>query len=210
MIAPARLLNAALRPVPVWLVYLAGALPAVWLGWLLMTGGLGVDPAKRLEHALGLHALQFLIAGLAITPLRRLTGVNLLRWRRALGLIGFSYVVLHLLVWLVLDLQLRWAEIGADILKRPYVTVGMAAFALLIPLAWTSRDSSIRRIGIRRWSRLHLLVYPAVLAGALHHVLLVKSWPLEPMLYLLAVLLLLGLRLFWWLGRFRRSAQATG
>ncbi|MFN3644698.1 MAG: protein-methionine-sulfoxide reductase heme-binding subunit MsrQ [Gemmobacter sp.] len=194
-------INGALRPVPQWALYLAGAAPAAILVVQLFTGGLGVDPVKALEHALGLYALQFLIAGLAITPLRRLTGINLVRWRRALGLIGFGYVALHLAVWVTLDLQFRWGEIGADIVKRPYITVGMLGFALLVPLAWTSSDGAIRRLGGAAWRRLHWLVYPAVLAGAIHYVWLVKAWPIEPILYLGTVLALLGLRVWWWARR---------
>ncbi|MFN6976873.1 MAG: protein-methionine-sulfoxide reductase heme-binding subunit MsrQ [Gemmobacter sp.] len=194
-------INGALRPVPQWVLYGAGAVPAAVLVAQLFGGGLGADPVKALEHALGLYALQFLIAGLAVTPLRRLTGINLVRWRRALGLIGFGYVVLHLAVWVALDLQFRWGEIGADIVKRPYITVGMFGFALLVPLAWTSSDGAIRRMGGAAWRRLHWLVYPAVLAGAVHYVWLVKAWPIEPILYLGAVLALLGLRVWWWARR---------
>ena len=191
-------INGALRPVPTWVVYAAGAVPAVLLTVALFTGGLGVDPVKRLERDLGLYALQFLIAGLCITPLRRFTGVNLLRWRRAVGLLAFAYAALHVLVWVTLDLQFRWAEIGADIVKRPYITVGMAGFLMLLPLALTSTDGAIRRMGAAAWRRLHQLVYPAALAGAAHYVWLVKSWPIEPILYLLAVLALVGLRVLWW------------
>jgi sulfoxide reductase heme-binding subunit YedZ len=201
-------INGALRPVPTWVVYAAGAVPAVLLTVGLFTGGLGVDPVKRLERDLGLYALQFLILGLCITPLRRFTGVNLLRWRRAVGLLAFAYAALHVLVWVALDLQFRWAEIGADIVKRPYITVGMAGFLMLVPLALTSTDGAIRRMGAAAWRRLHRLVYPAALAGAAHYVWLVKSWPIEPILYLLAVLALVGLRVLWW-SRSPTSRQAA-
>jgi sulfoxide reductase heme-binding subunit YedZ len=194
-------INGALRPVPTWVLYLVGALPAVALLVRLFTGGLGVDPVRALEQATGLYGLQFVIAVLCITPLRRWTGVNLLRWRRALGLLGFFYVVLHLAIWAALDLQFRWGEIGADILKRPYITVGMTGFLLLVPLALTSTDSAIRRMGAAAWRQLHLLVHPAALAGAIHYVWLVKSWPIEPILYLVAVAALVGLRVLWWVRR---------
>lgn len=197
MTAAARV-NGALRGVPPAAIYLLGALPALWLVTRGLTGGLGPDPVKALEHALGLHALQFLIAGLCITPLRRLTGVSLLRYRRALGLLGFAYVLLHFAVWLGLDLQLRWSEIGRDIVKRPYVTIGMLGLVLLLPLAATSSDSALRRMGAVAWRRLHLLTYPAVLAGALHYVMLVKAWPREPLVYLGLVLALLAIRVVWW------------
>ena len=133
------------------------------------------------------------IAGLAITPLRRHLGINLLRFRRAVGLLAFTYVGLHLAVWLVLDVQ-DAARIWADIVKRPYVTVGVTAFLLMIPLAVTSNDLSVRRLG-SRWRRLHRLVYPAAVLGAVHFIWLSKGLQIEPLLYLAAILLLLALRL---------------
>ncbi|NIZ15426.1 protein-methionine-sulfoxide reductase heme-binding subunit MsrQ [Phaeobacter sp. HF9A] len=185
--------NSALRRIPSWLVYLCGAIPAVWLMSQALTGGLGVDPVKSLEHRYGELALQFFVASLAVTPLRRHVGLNLLKHRRALGLLCFAYVVCHLLVWLVLDVQIP-SQILADILKRPYITIGMAAFALLIPLAITSNAASIRRLGAN-WRRLHRLAYPAALLAAVHYVLLVKGFQIEPLLYLGGIILLLLLRL---------------
>lgn len=187
--------NAGLRPVPPWVLYVLGAVPAVWLVWQAATGGLGVDPVKTLEREVGLIGLQLIVAGLAVTPLRRFTGVNLIRFRRALGVLAFAYVALHLAIWVTLDLQFRWAEIGADIVKRPYILVGMAGFVLLLPLGLTSNDWSVRRLGALRWRRLHWLVYPAAVAGAVHFLWLVKAWPVEPMLYLGAIVLLLALRM---------------
>jgi sulfoxide reductase heme-binding subunit YedZ len=189
--------NGTLRRVPVWLVYALGAMPALWLLWLIISNGLGFDPVKELEHRLGKLGLQFIVAGLAITPLRKLTGISLLRFRRAVGLLAFGYVALHLSVWLLLDIQLRWAEIGKDIVKRPYITVGMLGFAALVPLALTSNDLALRKMGARAWQRLHRLVYFAALAGAVHYVLVVKAWPPEPLVYLGVVAGLLALRLRW-------------
>lgn len=186
-------INRGCRRVPPWLLYVLGALPAVWFLYLGLTGGLGAEPIKALEQALGEVALQLLVAVLAITPLRRFAGINLLRFRRAIGLLMFFYVAAHLLVWLFLDVQ-RPAEIWKDIVKRPYVTIGFTAFLLLVPLAVTSNDLSLRRLG-RRWRRLHLLVYPAAVLAALHFVWLVKGFQMEPLLYLAAVLALLALRL---------------
>lgn len=185
--------NSALRRIPVWLVYLAGMAPAPWLVWLGATGGLGVEPIQALEHRLGELALQVLIAGLAVTPLRRWTGLNLIRFRRAIGLIAFYYVTCHLLVWLLLDVQIL-ALIWADILKRPYITVGMFAFVMLVPLALTSNNWSVRRLGVR-WRLLHRLVYVAAILGALHFVMLAKGFQIEPLIYLGVVLGLLILRL---------------
>jgi len=197
-------INATLRRVPTWPVWIAGFVPAVWLTWLLFTGGLGVDPVAVYERELGLIALQFLLAGLCVTPLMRLTGINLIRFRRLLGVTGFIYAALHLLVWVVLDKQFFWAEMGKDLLKRPFIMVGMAAFLLLVPLALTSTDGAIRRIGASAWRRLHLLTYPAAILGAAHYLLVVKSWPIEPILYLGAAIGLVALRLTW-----LRRAQAS-
>jgi sulfoxide reductase heme-binding subunit YedZ len=186
-------LNTAARRIPTWIVYAGLSLPAPWLFWQGLTGGLGVEPIKALEHEYGLLALQLLIAGLFVTPLRRFAGVNLLRFRRALGLMAFFYLCCHLLVWLVLDVQIL-AQVWADILKRPYITVGMAGFLLLVPLALTSTDRAIRRMGVR-WRQLHWLVYPAVLLGGLHFVMLRKGWQLEPLVYLALIAILLIPRL---------------
>jgi sulfoxide reductase heme-binding subunit YedZ len=186
-------LNATLRRVPEWAVYSAGVVPSIWLFWLALTGGLGVEPIEALEHRLGEIALQLLIAGLAVTPLRRHLGLNLLKFRRAIGLLAFYYVALHLLVWLVLDVQIP-AQIWADIVKRPYITVGMVAFVLLVPLTLTSNGWSVRRMG-RAWHGLHRLVYGAALLGGLHFLLLVKGFQIEPLLYLGAIVLLLALRI---------------
>jgi sulfoxide reductase heme-binding subunit YedZ len=180
-------------------IYIAGMVPAVWYFYRGVMDELGADPQKTLERLLGLWALRFLIAGLAITPLRRLGGPNLVRYRRAIGLLAFYYAALHLAVYMLLDQGLDLAAIWADIVKRPYITVGMLAFTVLVPLAATSNGPMIRRLGAAAWQRLHRLVYLAAAAGALHFIMLVKSWPAEPVIYagLVVVLLLfrLGLRL---------------
>lgn len=190
----AQTVNGALRRVPVWPVYLAGALPPLWFLYLGLTGGLGVEPIKELEHRLGEIGLQALIAALAVTPLRKFTGVSLLKFRRAIGLIAFYYITCHLLTWLVLDVQ-DPARIWADIVKRPYVTIGMAGFLLLVPLAVTSNNRSVRRLGPVRWRRVHRLAYPATVLGAIHFVWLAKGFQIEPLVYLALILGLLALRL---------------
>lgn len=187
------MVNQILRKIPVWAVYLIGALPAPWLLYLGMTGGLGVEPIEALEHRLGELALQLLILGLAVTPMRQYLGLNLMKFRRAIGVLAFTYVSLHLLVWLVLDVQLP-GQIWADIIKRPYITVGMAAFLLLLPLAVTSNTWSVRRLG-PKWRILHKLVYPAVFLGGLHYVMLAKGFQIEPLIYLALITILLVLRL---------------
>ncbi|CUH86835.1 Flavocytochrome YedZ [Phaeobacter sp. CECT 5382] len=185
--------NQTLRRFPVWGIYLLGGIYPTWLLYNGVTGGLGPDPVKALEHAMGERALQLMILGLAVTPLRRLLRVNLMKFRRAIGVVTFSYVVLHLLVWLVLDVQIV-SQILADIAKRPYITIGMAAFILMLPLALTSNNWSVRRLG-RRWKQIHLLAYPAVLLGGLHYVMLVKGFQIEPLIYLTVILALLCTRL---------------
>ena len=185
-------LNTWVRRVPNWTLYIMCALPAPWLLYLAATGGLGVEPIKALEHELGELALQLLIFGLAITPLRRHLGLNLLKFRRAVGLMAFFYVALHLLVWLVLDVQIL-SQIWADILKRPYITVGMGAFLLMAPLAVTSNNWSVRKLG-PGWRRLHKLTYAVAVLGALHFVMLAKGFQLEPLVYMGLVLGLLALR----------------
>lgn len=186
-------LNPYARRLPTWVVYGVLAVPAPWLLYLGLTGGLGVDPIKALEHELGQWALWLLIAGLCITPLRRFAGLNLLKFRRALGLMAFYYVALHLLTWLVLDVQ-SLTLIWADIVKRPYITVGMAAFALMLPLVATSNNRAIRGMG-RHWRTLHKVTYGVALLGALHFVMLRKGLQIEPLLYLAGVAGLLLLRL---------------
>lgn len=194
-VAIARPVNAALRRVPVLPLYALGVAPAVWLFWLAATGGLGPDPVRTLEHLYGEIALWLLAGGLTITPLRRFTGVSLLRFRRAVGLLAFAHVVFHVAVWLALDMQLDLAAAWEDVFERPHITVGMAGLALLLPLALTSTDRAMRRLGPLAWRRLHRLAYPAALAGALHYLMLVKTWEAEPILWLVVILLLLALRL---------------
>jgi methionine sulfoxide reductase heme-binding subunit len=188
-------INQALRRVPAWPVYLLGAVPFALLVIQVLTGDLGVDPVKTMERALGEWGLKFIVAGLCISPLRWATGVSLIRYRRAIGLLAFFYVALHLTTWVVLDLQFRWAEIGADLIKRPYIIVGMIGFAALLPLAITSNNLSVRRMGAAAWQKLHRLTYVAALAGAIHYIMLVKAWPAEPLVYLAAVVALLAVRL---------------
>lgn len=185
--------NTLIRRIPVWLVYTIGLLPPPVLFWMGITGALGPEPVKALEHELGDIAIKLLIAGLVITPLLRFTGINLMRFRRSIGVLCFYHVACHLLVWLVLDVQIL-SEIWADILKRPYVTVGMASFLLLLPLAMTSNNWSVRRLG-RNWRVLHKLVYGAALLGGLHYVMQTKGFQIEPYLYLILIVGLLAVRL---------------
>ncbi|WP_372604130.1 protein-methionine-sulfoxide reductase heme-binding subunit MsrQ [Actibacterium sp.] len=184
--------NGLLRRGPTWPLYVLGMVPAGWFLWLGLTGGLGPEPIKALEHKLGETALQLLIVVLAVTPLRRFTGISLIRFRRALGLLAFAYVALHLATWAFLDVQ-SWGRVWADIVKRPYITIGMAGFVLMLPLALTSNNWSIRRLRAN-WRKLHRLTYAIVVLGGVHYVMLVKGWQTQPLVYLAVILLLLGLR----------------
>ena len=191
-------------------LYFVGMIPAAWTFYLGITDQLGADPMKALENELGIWALRFLIAGLAITPLRQQTGISLLRYRRAIGLLAFFYVCLHLLTYLALDQGFDFAAIWADIFKRPFITVGMGAFLVLLPLAITSNNAMIRRLGGGLWSRIHRWVYVAAAAAAIHFVMVVKSWPAEPLIYAGLVFALLGYRLVGYLRRsLARSRQTT-
>ncbi|MEL7167289.1 MAG: protein-methionine-sulfoxide reductase heme-binding subunit MsrQ [Pseudomonadota bacterium] len=196
-------LNTAARRVPTWAVYLLTLIPVPYLLYLGMTGGLGREPVERLEHELGEIAIQLLIVGLCISPLRRFAGVNLLKFRRTLGVLAFTYVCLHLLVWAVLDVQ-SLERVWADIVKRPYITIGMAAFVMLLPLALTSNNWSVRKLG-PAWRRLHLLTYPIVLMSALHFIWVRKGFQIEPLIYAAVIIGLLALR---WVPR--RQAGSAG
>jgi len=186
--------NGATRRVPTWAVYILYLLPIPWLLYLAQTGGLGREPIKALEHELGEIALQLLIIGLCITPLRQYLGLNLIKFRRTFGVLAFTYAALHLLVWVVLDMSLLWGQMWADIWKRPYITIGMAGFLVMLPLAVTSNNLSVRKLGAATWRNLHKLTYIAVLLGGIHYIWLVKGIQLEPILYMAVILGLLALR----------------
>ena len=177
------------------LVFVAGIAPLVWLvcGALgAPWASLGADPVKTLEHECGKTALNFLLLTLAVTPVRTLFGLpQLLRLRRMLGLFAFFYAVVHFTVYLVLDLELNWSTLGSDIAKRPYITIGFTALLLLVPLAATSTNGMMRRLG-RRWTKLHRLVYVIAILGVWHFYWQVKRDVREPLVYagILALLLL--------------------
>ncbi|MCK3777811.1 protein-methionine-sulfoxide reductase heme-binding subunit MsrQ [Ensifer sesbaniae] len=177
----------------VWALYGLGLLPAGYGFYLGATGQLPGNPVKEFEHLLGLWALRFLVATLAITPIRDIFGISWLRYRRALGLLAFYYVLMHFLAYMLLDQVLNVAAILTDIGRRPFITIGMAALVMLIPLALTSNNWSIRRLGTR-WNTLHRLAYVIAAAGALHFSMSVKVVGPEQMLYLGLVAVLLAWR----------------
>jgi len=193
------------------LLFIAALGPVAYLANGLVNGGLGANPAETLQLETGIWALRFLLASLAVTPLRRLTGWNrLIQYRRMLGLFAFFYATLHLCTYLVLDRLFEWTGIVEDIAKRPFITFGMLAFALMVPLALTSTKGWIRRLG-RRWQLLHRLVYVSGIAACLHFLWKVKVIIGEPVYYALILAALLGFRLLWRYRsapRVRQPAQA--
>lgn len=184
-----------------------------WDVWRNGSDALGADPVAEIEHRLGIWALRLLLIALAVTPLRQLTGqAVLIRFRRMLGLYAFAYASLHLAAYVALDLRGYWAQIFEEIVKRPYITVGFLAWLLLVPLAVTSTQGWIRRLG-RRWGQLHKLVYLIGILAVLHFWWLVKSDLREPALYAGLLILLLGWRAVQAWRRRRRVAvtmAATG
>lgn len=182
-------------------VVLAALVPLAVLVGDAFGDRLGANPVEAIEHRTGDWTIWLLLASLAVTPLRRLTGWNwLIRYRRTLGLLAFSYVCLHFLTYLVIDqgfpIQgLTLTYVWEDIVKRPYVTVGFTAFMLLIPIAWTSTRGWIRRLG-RRWTTLHQLVYVAAALGVLHYMWLVKGDRPTAVYHALVLVGLLGARVW--------------
>ena len=175
-----------------WIVGLA---PLGWVGWLTLTDGLGANPIEYLLHRAGDSALVLLLVGLSITPVRRLTRwKEIIKVRRTLGLFAFFYAFLHLSVYLILDQGLAWDFIREDVSDRLYITVGFAAFLLLVPLAVTSTRGWIRRLG-KRWQRLHRLVYLATALAVIHFYWQVKADTYWPLMAAVALTVLMTFRL---------------
>jgi len=191
------MLSTQLKPNQVqWLkgaLFVLCLVPLGRLVWLGTHRGLGANPIEYITHSTGWWTLTFLLITLSVTPLRRLTGWNwLLRLRRMLGLFAFFYVCLHFVTYIWLDQFFDWHSMVKDIAKRPFITVGFTAFLLLIPLAATSTNRMVKRLGARRWQRLHRMVYIIATLGVLHFWWLVKKDIREPLLFgaLLGLLLL--------------------
>jgi sulfoxide reductase heme-binding subunit YedZ len=174
------------------LLFVAALLPLAWLGYEAWSNALGANPIETITRTLGDWALRFLLLTLTVTPLRKMTGWRWpMRLRRMLGLYAFFYALLHLSSYIVLDQFFFWPEIWGDIIKRPFITIGILSFLLLIPLAVTSTNSWMRRLG-RNWQRLHKLVYLIAIGAVIHYLMLVRVLTLEPLLYaaILGILLL--------------------
>ncbi|PHS70260.1 MAG: sulfoxide reductase heme-binding subunit YedZ [Methylophaga sp.] len=178
-------------------VFLISLLPAIWLIYALFTHQLGVNPIETLTRETGLWALKFLVLTLTITPLRWLVGWNFLASiRRMLGLYVFFYALIHMLLYLWLDQFFDIEEIIKDIIKRPFITIGFFTFSALIPLVVTSNNAMVKKIGGKRWKRLHKLTYFIAVASCIHFYMLVKADKLEPLQYGLVVFILLAIRLY--------------
>ena len=183
----------ALRP----LLFTASLAPTAWLVWATFTGHLGVNPAETIQLQTGRWALRFLLITLAVTPLRRVTGWNpVIQYRRMLGLFAFFYATLHFASYIVLDQYFAFDAMMADVLKRPFITVGFSAFVLMLPLALTSTKGWIRRLG-RRWQALHRLVYVSAICAVVHFTWKVKVVVGDPVVYGAVLALLLAFRLYW-------------
>ncbi|HEX8337255.1 MAG TPA: protein-methionine-sulfoxide reductase heme-binding subunit MsrQ [Pyrinomonadaceae bacterium] len=178
-------------------LFVNALVPLALVGWDWRRGQLGANPLDFVTRTTGTLTLVFLVLTLAVTPLRKLTGANwLVRLRRMLGLYAFFYGALHLTAYVWFDKWFDLAAIAQDVTRRRFILVGVLAFASLVPLAVTSTDRMIKRLGGPRWQKLHRLTYLAAAAGVLHYYLLVKSDVRKPLLFAAVVGLLLGYRLF--------------
>jgi len=188
-------------------IFAAALVPAAALVYDFLTNDLTANPIDYITDTTGYTAITLLMITLTVTPLRRLTGLNeVIKLRRMLGLLAFFYACLHFSTWLVLDWFFDFASMAADVVERPFITMGMATFVLLIPLAATSTTGMIRRLG-KRWLQLHRLVYVAGLTAVIHFWWVVKADFREPRLFALALSILLGFRA-WWTLRTRLSSRS--
>jgi len=194
------------QPASVWLLYVVGLVPAAWTFYLGATDQLGADPVKTFELFLGIWTIRFLVATLAVSPARELLGWNYLRYRRALGLLTFYYALMHFTVYMVLDQAMDIHAVINDVLKRPFIMFGMAGLAMLIPLAVTSNNISIRRLG-KSWIWLHRLVTIIAACGALHFALSTKILDLEQYIYVGLIIALILYRSWRPIARSRKKGQ---
>jgi sulfoxide reductase heme-binding subunit YedZ len=187
-----------------WTIFAAALVPAAALVYWLFTGNLTANPIDFITDTTGTTALVCLVLTLTITPLRRLTRWNeLVKLRRMLGLFAFFYACLHVSTWVVLDWFFDIESMAADVFKRPFITMGMTTFLLLLPLALTSTAGMIRRLG-RRWTQLHRLVYVAAITAIIHFWWVVKADVREPRWFAVAITVLLAFRVWWtWRPRLR-------
>jgi sulfoxide reductase heme-binding subunit YedZ len=200
-----RLATRSLKPV----VFALSCLPLANIGLSALRGKLTANPVAEVLNRLGFWTLVFLVTSLAISPMKILLGwTSPQRVRRMVGLFAFFYAALHFLTYLVVDQAFDWSDIGRDIVKRKFITVGFSAFLLLVPLALTSTNASVKRLGFRRWKRIHRLVYAAAVLGVIHFVWRVKADLLEPAIFGVVLIGLFAVRILDW-ARGRRTARAA-
>ncbi|MGI8546957.1 MAG: sulfite oxidase heme-binding subunit YedZ [Gemmatimonadaceae bacterium] len=178
-------------------VFIAALIPLLHLAYGLYADTLGANPVEAVEHGTGKWTLRFLIFTLMITPLRRMLGWNeLIKYRRMIGLFAFFYATVHLSIYFSLDVGFSVSDVVHDVIKHPYITMGMLAWLSLLPLAITSTRGWVRRLGGKRWARLHRLVYLAAIAGSIHFLWAVKKDISEPLVYIAIFAVLLGYRIW--------------
>ncbi|MBL4690315.1 MAG: sulfoxide reductase heme-binding subunit YedZ [Rhodospirillales bacterium] len=206
--------DSAIKKIVKPVVFAACLIPFAWIAWTAFasgfgpTGPLGANPIEYINRYLGDWAIRFLLAALAITPTQRITGWNtVMRFRRMIGLYAFFYVCLHLSSYIGLDQFFDWNEIWRDITKRNFITVGMVTFTLLTALAATSTRGMVKRLGGKRWTRLHKLVYPAAILACFHFYMMRKGVQLEPIIYAAICAVLLGFRVA---AAWRKKTRAKG
>ncbi len=205
----------AIRWVAKPIVFTAALMPLAWIAWTAVasgfgpTGPLGANPIEYINRFLGDWAIRFLLMALAVTPVRGITGwTTLMRFRRMIGLFAFFYVCMHLSSYIGLDQFFDWREIWRDIVKRNFITVGMANFLILLPLAATSTKGMIKRLGAKRWTKLHKLIYVAGILACFHFYMMRKGVQLEPIIYAAVCAILLGYRVVaYWK---RKAAARSG
>jgi len=184
-------------------VFLACLGPLAWVVWRAVSGDLGANPVEAVNRFLGDWALRFLLLTLAVSPLVHVMKTpTLMRFRRMLGLFAFFYAFLHIANYVIADQAFSWADIWGDIVKRKFITVGMATFLILTPLALTSTKGMIKRLGGKRWRKLHQIVYLAGIGAVLHYAMMVKADLLQPLVYAAILFVLLG-------DRFRRKVRSS-
>ena len=176
-------------------IYVSLLVPLLFLTYDLLSGRLGVDPMRSIEKSLGVTAIYILILTLCITPFSVLTGINFIRFRRAFGLMSFFYIILHFSTWLLLDMQLRWVEIAESLTRKPFIVFGMMGFLLLIPLAATSNNYSMKRLG-KYWQKLHKLIYVAIILGGVHYLMMEKTLQSDAIITFIIIIFLISLRFF--------------
>ncbi len=189
------LVRASVRRLRSWHIYVTLLVPLLFLTYDLLSGRLGVDPMRAIEKSLGVTAIYILILTLCITPFSVLTGINFIRFRRAFGLMSFFYIILHFSTWLLLDMQLRWVEIAESLTRKPFIVFGMMGFLLLIPLAATSNNYSMKRLG-KYWQKLHKLIYVAIILGGIHYLMMEKTLQNDAIITFIIIIALISLRFF--------------